>query len=65
MTDSETKKAAYRWVAELIAENIDRSPREMSVNSFAEVLRIRDAMAQAGAIEVASPPEGTIEGEKT
>lgn len=53
--DSETKKAAYRWVADAITNSLRFNallpfPSEL-VRGEAE--RVRDAMAQAGALPVA------------
>lgn len=61
---SETKKAAYRWVAEAIDDRLWVPDfDEMTDEVWVEIERIRDAMRAAGAI-VASPPEATIEGEE-
>jgi hypothetical protein len=55
MTPSETKKAAYRWVGQAIDQWLGRVRQLTDLEVVAEVERIRDAMAQAGAIEVAKP----------
>lgn len=53
MSTSETKKAAYRWVAELILNEASDVFTPGDAPFWAEVERIRDALAQAGAIPVA------------
>lgn len=56
MTDSATKKAAYRYVVETLDNG---SPEELRPEVYDEVKRIRDAMAQAGAIELPESPDVT------